>query len=201
MIIPQTSLQQFPMQYFQLWNKYLIIPYNTGFFQTNSGLPLSLLFSKMVTNVSLQITGRYQFYHTLELVNIFQIVLNVVSLNKLSLIIAFSKVFHPIDHIILSNKFNQYHIRNEYHDWFKCYWNEWKQFIYYSEENISLGTIRCGALQELMLGPLLFLIFVNDLQYATNMLNPYFFSNSTSFFELYCRRIGKFNWLYLNLNW
>ena len=32
-----------------------------------------------------------------------------------------------------------------------------------------------------MLGPLLFLIFVNDLQYNTNMLNPHFFPTAQAF--------------------
>ena len=45
----------------------------------------------------------------------------------------------------------------------------------------SQEIIRCGVPRESILRPLLYLIFVSDLQYATNMLNTTMFANYTSF--------------------
>ena len=56
----------------------------------------------------------------------------------LSIFIDFSKAFDTIDHTILSDKRNQYGMKNKYFDWFKCYLNNRKQFVSYGEEHISL---------------------------------------------------------------
>ena len=57
-----------------------------------------------------------------------------------------------------------------------------KQFIFYGEENASQETISCGVPQRSKLGPLLSRIFVNNLQYAKNMLNPITLADDISFF-------------------
>ena len=58
-----------------------------------------------------------------------------------------------------------------------------KQFVSCGKENTSLETIRFSVPQGSILGPLLFLILVNDLQYPTNVLNPIIFADDTSFFS------------------
>ena len=57
-----------------------------------------------------------------------------------------------------------------------------KQFIKSNNESKNLEIIRCGIPQGSILGPLLFLIFVNDLQKSTKFLDPKMFANDTNLF-------------------
>ena len=47
----------------------------------------------------------------------------------------------------------------------------------------NIKNIRYDILQGSFLGPLPFLIFVNDLQYEANILSPIMFTDDTSFFH------------------
>ena len=49
--------------------------------------------------------------------------------------------------------------------------------------------MKCGIPQELILGPLLFLIYVNDLNLAPDVLNPIMFADDTNLF--YSRKDNK----------
>ena len=70
-----------------------------------------------------------------------------------------SKAFDTVDHSILLKKLELY-----------------------EEENTELETITCGVPQGSILGPLLFLLYVNDLKNATNLLNPIMYADDTNLF-------------------
>ena len=57
-----------------------------------------------------------------------------------------------------------------------------KQLIKFNNKNTNLEIIRCGIPQGSALGPLLFLIFVNDLQKSTKFLDPIMFADDTNLF-------------------
>ena len=66
---------------------------------------------------------------------------------------------------------------------FKNYLSYRKQFIQINEEeNTELETITCGVPQGSILGPLLFLLYVNDLKNATNLLDPIMYADDTNLF-------------------
>ena len=69
-----------------------------------------------------------------------------------------------------------YGIENNNLKWFQSYLSNRKQFIKFNNESTNLEIIRCGIPQGSILGPLIFLIFVNDLQKSTKFLDPIMFA-------------------------
>ena len=54
-------------------------------------------------------------------------------------------------------------------DWFKSYLFERKQYLDIHDENSPLETIKCGVPQGSILGPILILIYINDIKSATSL--------------------------------
>ena len=93
-----------------------------------------------------------------------------------------AKAFDTIDHKILLRKMEIHGIGGIILKWFENYLTNRKQTSDKQYKNKDLKDIVCGVLQESILGPLVFLIYVNDLQYASNLLDPIMFADDTHFF-------------------
>ena len=67
--------------------------------------------------------------------------------------------------------------------WFASYLNGRKQYIKITESADTLKKdIKCGMPQGSILGPLLFLLYVNDLPNSSNVLVPIMFADDTNLF-------------------
>ncbi len=77
-----------------------------------------------------------------------------------------SKAFDVINHEILLHKLNRYGIRGIVNQWFQNYLNDRKQFVEIQKTQSSLLDIMCGVPQGSILGPLLYLLYVNDIMYS-----------------------------------
>ena len=84
-----------------------------------------------------------------------------------------TKAFHTVDHNILISKLENYGVRGVNLKWFKSYLNNRKQFISYDNSSTSYKIMTCGVPQGSILGPLLFLIYINNLREASNIIDSH----------------------------
>ena len=100
----------------------------------------------------------------------------------LGLFIDFSKAFDTVNHEILLEKLNIYGIKNNNFNWFTSYLSQRKQYITFNQDKTDMLEIKCGVPQGSVLGPLLFLLYVNNLKNASTMLDPIMFADDTNLF-------------------
>ena len=92
------------------------------------------------------------------------------------------KAFDTVNHEILLKKLEHYGIRGTMLKWFESYLGERKQFVFFNGESSDHMNIHCGVPQGSVLGPLLFLIYINDLPNVSEKLFIYLFADDTNLY-------------------
>ena len=90
------------------------------------------------------------------------------------------KAFDSVDLNILVKKLNYYGVRGIPSDWFNSYLHNRKQFVTINGFNSSLKSIKYGVPQGSVVGPLLFLIFINDLKASVKNSTVHHFADDTT---------------------
>jgi Reverse transcriptase (RNA-dependent DNA polymerase) len=89
------------------------------------------------------------------------------------------KAFDTVDHTILLKKLKKIGVSNVALNWFSDYLTNRQQFVCIGSVSSQLRTIKFGVPQGSILGPLLFLIYINDLPTVSSLIN-YLFADDTT---------------------
>ena len=95
----------------------------------------------------------------------------------------FPKAFDTVDYKILLDKLDHYGIRGCALSWFRSYLSHRFQYVTYNGSQSSQQLIKCGVPQGSILGPLLFLVYINDLCIVCKSTESVLFADDTNLFS------------------
>ena len=100
--------------------------------------------------------------------------------NSCGIFVDLQKAFDTVEHNILLTKLEHYGVRGLANDWFKSYLSDRKQFVSIDGHDSDLAPVLYGLPQGSVLGILLFLIDVNDLNQAIKFCKVHHFVDDTN---------------------
>ena len=127
---------------------------------------------------------RKNYSTNMVIFNISDYIYNSLDQNKYcaALFLDLRKAFDTVNHGILLKKLHHYGIRNSAHSWFSSYLSSRYQQVQINNTLSSPLLVEIGVPQGSVLGPILFLIYINDFINASKILSFRFFADDTVIF-------------------
>ena len=131
---------------------------------------------------SLQFGFRQKYSTTHALINLTESIRQTLDEGSFGccIFVDLQKAFDTVDDKILLQKLEFYGIRGACNDWLKSYLSDRKQFVSINVYNSDLMPVIYGVPQGFVLGPLLFLIYINDLHKTILYCKVHHFADDTN---------------------
>ena len=128
---------------------------------------------------------------------------------SLAIFMDLSKALDTLDHQILLNKLKYYGVNDISLKWFSSYLTGRQQYVEIDGYSSGLLPLITGVPQGSILGPLLFLIYMNDIPHATDYFDFILYADDTSLYnkiqapvtspiDINDELSGVYNWLAVN---
>ena len=97
----------------------------------------------------------------------------------ITILLDLKKAFDTVNHQILLQKLNAYGIRGNMLKWFESYLTDRSQYVVYDGIKSDIYNVTCGVPQGSILGPLLFILNMNDICNVSELLFTILYADDT----------------------